>query len=236
VQEELRQIVDAVASRMRRPAMWRYLAIGLLAGGGLGILAAGVRLAGGWDFFRWIALGCVVVLPLAAAAVAWNKKIDPLRAIRAIDAHYQLKSRAMTLWSYLGSGELDEAQGLVVGEAWPHVKRADAKEVVPVDIPKTIYGGAALALLAIVLILLPVPTFNRTARSQDGRPQVVTDGAELTALAPVRQVDPLLAERSIESVSRPGNGPNPAGPTASRPGSGELIKSYFNAIASPQPE
>ena len=114
-----------------------------------------------------------------------------------------MKSRALTLLSYLQRGSLDEAHQLAVQEAAPHLREVNPIEVVPVPVPKKIYVGVLLAVLTVVVALLPQLPYGKTegaASSEKERP-VVTDGAEMTTLAPLTNVSPDLAARSQQAVT-----------------------------------
>ena len=207
---------------------------GLIAGGLLGMVLAVVARVGDWQVLRWVVLGCVVVVPLAALAVATMAKADPLQAVRAIDAHYDLKSRTITLWSFFQSGPLNEARRLAVDEAWGQVKRTDPAQVVPVSVPKSIYAGVALAGLAVVLAFVPLPGFTSDAPPPDEKPPLSVAGeAELAALAELTEVDASLAERSLRETRRVASG-NPAPETPQQPtGNDEIAAHYFKASATP---
>jgi hypothetical protein len=237
MQQELRQL-DAVAARMRRPEFWRLTAIGLLTGGILGVLLAAAYWGGAWDMLRWIALGCVVASPVIGIAIASRKKVSPESAARAIDSHYGLKSRALTLWSYSRTGSLDEAHQFVVQEALPHLKRIDPNEVVPVRIPKTVYVGGLLAVLTVVVAFLPRLEFGGTgdtAKSEE-EGQMATDGAEMTSLPELPSVPPELAVRSLQAATTDAS-PQRAPDTSTLPGgAAEVVSRYFEALSQPAPE
>jgi len=236
MQTELRQL-DAVAARMLQPQLWRSMAIGLLAGGILGLLLAAAYWGGAWDTLRWFALGCVVVAPVIGIAIAATKKVSPEKAARAIDSHYGLKSRALTLWSYSRMGSLDEAHRLVVQEALPHLHSVDPKEVVPVRVPKTFYAGGLLAALTVVVVFLPRLNFGDTfgtVTSQDAG-QRVTDGAEMTTLSTLPSVSPELAAQSLEMMPENASSRAAAEVSALPGGAAEVVSRYFETLPLPPP-
>jgi hypothetical protein len=231
--EEFRQIVDAVAARMRRPVLWRCLALSLLAAAGVGLLLAVARLVSGWGTLCWFVLGAVIIVPLVGLVWASRHKIDPLSAVRAIDEHYGLKSRAVTLWSFLRTGNLDEARQMAVEDAWSHVKDAKPDKVVPVSVPKAVYAGAGLIVAAVILAFLPVD-WLRLGRRPRQRSTLPVEAAEMTQLAPLPKVTAEVAEQSIRVISldsdRPGTGDSPL-LTA---GSGDVVGGYFDKTQSHQ--
>jgi hypothetical protein len=235
VQEQFRHIVDAVAARMRRPVLLRLAALSLLAGAGLGLLLALARLVGGWEVLRWFAIGAVVVVPLAGVVWASRHKVDPLAAVRAIDAHYGLKSRAVTLWSFLRLGNLDEARRMAVDDAWRHVKNVEPAKVVPVAVPKTVYAGAGAVLLVVILAFLPVAWFHRAAELRD-RATVVVEAAEMTRLAPLPKVTAEVAARSTQGVSSVSPATDDADSSLLTAGFGDVVGRFFDATQPPPSE
>ena len=228
--EELRQIVDAVAARMRRPILWRFMALSLMAAAGLGLLLAVARLASGWEMLCWFVLGAVIVVPLGGLVWALRHKIDPLSAVRAIDDHYGLKSRTLTLWSFLRTGSLDEARQMAVEEAWTHVQGVEPDKVVAVSVPKAVYAGAGLVLVVVLLAFLPTDWVRFAPRAEQ-RSTLPVEAAEMTHLAPLPKVTEEVAERSIRGESE-GAGVRDA-PLLTA-GSGDIVGGYFDKTHSPR--
>jgi hypothetical protein len=230
--EQLRQIVDAVAARMRRPILWRCLTISLLAAGGSGLLLAVTRLISGWGMLSWFVLAVVIIVPLAGAVWASRHKIDPLSAVRAIDDHYDLKSRAVTLWSFLRTGNLDEARQIAVEEAWSHVKDAKPDTVVPVSVPKSVYAGAGLIVVALILAFVPTNWIRVGARPPQRSTRPV-EAAEMTQLAPLPELTEEMAERSIGILSLDSDRSPASDSPLLTAGSGGIVDGYFDRTRSP---
>jgi len=231
--EEFRQIVDAVAARMRRPIQWRCLALSLLAAAGVGLLLAVARLVSGWGMLSWFVLGAVIVVPLVGVVWASRQKIDPLSAVRAIDDHYGLKSRAMTLWSFLRTGNLDEARQMAVEDAWSHVKDVKPDKVVPVSVPKAVYAGAGLIVVAVILAFLPIDWFRFGLRPQQ-QSALPVEAAEMTQLAPLPKVTAEDARQSIRAISLDGDRSPASDSPLLTAGSGDIVGGYFDRTQSPK--
>jgi hypothetical protein len=232
--DEFRKMVDAVAARMRRPILWRCLALSLVAAAGIGLLLALARLVSGWDMIRWIVLGVVILLPLAGVVWASRRKIDPLSAVRAIDEHYELKSRAMTLWSFLRSGTLTEARRMAVEEAWSRVKDVKPERVVPVSLPKTVFLGGGLAVLAVILVFLPTNWLSLSYRSRPRqRSTLPVEAAEMTQLPPLPKVTEAFAEQSIRDLDPGSDRLSGTDSPLLTAGSGDIVGGYFDKTQAP---
>jgi hypothetical protein len=231
--EEFRKIVDAVAARMRRPILCRCLALSLLAAGGIGLLLAVARLVSGWGMLSWFVLGAVIVVPLAGVLWAFRQKIDPLSAVRAIDDHYDLKSRTMTLWSFLRTGKLDEARQMAVDDAWSRVKDVKPDRVVSVSVPKTVYVGGGLAVLAVILAFTPINWLSFAPR-QKQRSTLPVEAAEMTQLAPLPHVTEEVAEHSTQGIAPGSDRLSTVESPLLTAGSGDIVSGYFDKTRAPQ--
>jgi hypothetical protein len=183
----------------------------------------------------WFVVGAVIALPLVGVVWASRRKIDPLSAVRAIDDHYGLKSRAMTLWSFLRSENLDEARRMAVEEAWSHVKDTKPDEVVTVSVPKAVYVGGGLIVVAVVLAFLPVSWFRFAPRPPQ-RSTLPVEAGEMARLAPLTKVTEEDAEQSMKVTS----GDTDELPAGYSPlltaGSGNVVGGYFDKTQAPSTE
>jgi hypothetical protein len=220
---------------MRRPILCRYLALSLLAAAGVGFVLAAARLVSGWSVLSWFVLGAAIVVPLAGVVWASRQKIDRLKAVRAIDDHYSLKSRAMTLWSFLRTANLDEARQMAVEEAWSHVKGAKPEDVVSVSVPKAVYVGGGLMVVAVIVAFLPV-SWLRFGPRPPQRSTLPVEAAEMTQLAPLTSVTEEDAQRSIQVLSRAGGESQAGDSPLLTAGSGDVVGGYFDSTQAPHAE
>lgn len=155
-----------------------------LAGGSVAATVWGILRLAGLLSSAGVGWGVLLGIPLAAAVVAgvWGwLKPDWLPAARAVDGHYELKDRTETALAFLRhepAGQADELQQLQVADAVQHLQRVEAKQVVPLVLPKSCRWATVTTVLAVVLLCWP------TGRSQ-------------VSAGPSQPIDAIVAEAEI---------------------------------------
>ena len=183
MRETLFRQLQPVRQRQWTVSVVRAAAWGL-GGGSVAAAVLGLLRLIGWLSTSGTGWGVLLGLPIAAAvsAAVWGwLKGDWLPAARAVDGHYELKDRTETALAFLRREEVGKTDGweqLQLADAVQHLQCVEAKQVVPMILPKTFRWSLATAALAVVLLCWP------TGRSQ------VNAG-------PSRPLDAIVAEAEI---------------------------------------
>ncbi len=152
-----------VRRRRRVLLVWRWAALGLLAGSLLGIAAGGMRWAG-----MGISGPSGVLVLIAAwtgfgAVLGWLLGRDWASAASAVDASYRLKDRTITALDFVGRTRATAVHALQVADAEEHLDDVDPRRVVPYRVPVSMVFGLGALAVAMFLLLFPRPGEVRAA-------------------------------------------------------------------------
>ncbi len=199
--EQMHCRLKPVRARQRwRLALWAA-AIGLLAGSCLGILLAGVRLLG-----AGLPLLAVIGMPAAglalglAAGLLWRRSWKD--AAVAVDLHYRLKDRAATALAFLGEPEPTVMHRLQIVDAIDHLGRIEAREVVPLEMPRPLPYAVAALSLAVLLVLIPLGMHRAEAEIPARLPEIVAEAEDLeeTMIEDLEELAQEHPEEPLEEV------------------------------------
>jgi hypothetical protein len=166
--------------RQRLVDAFHGAARGLAAGS---ILAIGLELArtAGWVSISSAAIwGVLAGVPLLAAIAGFLSRHTWQAAAVAVDRHYRLKDRVLTALAFLRKPQREAWSELQIADALAHLSRVEARQVVPLRVPRVLpYAGICL-LVAIVLNVWPGSGPEVSAAPSEPLAVVVEQADELT--------------------------------------------------------
>jgi hypothetical protein len=152
-----------VRRRRRILLVWRWAALGLLAGSLVGIVVGSLRWAGvGTQGPGWV-LALIAVGTGLGAVIGWMRGRDWTWAASAVDASYQLKDRTITAVDFVGRARATAVHALQVADAEEHLDDVDPRRVVPYRVPVSLVFGLGALAVALFLLLFPRPGEVRAA-------------------------------------------------------------------------
>ncbi len=156
--KDLQDRLDPVRRRQQQVRTLQLAAWGLV---GSGVAALGFALGrwlGDWELTPFRAAAVASAGPVAGALFAFVTQRDWRAAARAIDSHYRLKDRTTSALEFLSKRDAGGVRQLAVDDALSHLRQVDAREVVPIRVPRALpYGVAALIVAAVVLYVTTRP-------------------------------------------------------------------------------
>ena len=155
--------LQPVRRRRRILLLWRWAALGLLAGSLLGIAVGGLRWAGMGVYGTGWVLALIAVGMGLGGAIGWLRGRDWTSAASAVDARYQLKDRTITAVDFVGRERATAVHALQVADAEEHLDDVDPRRVVPYRVPVSIVFGLGALAVALFLLLFPRPGEVRAA-------------------------------------------------------------------------
>jgi tetratricopeptide (TPR) repeat protein len=215
--ERILSRLEPVRRRQFRREIVRFAAIGLLAGSLFAIWLGILR----WQkpegdrVTFWAALAFVLAGPALGAIAATARGRSTRAAAAAVDAHYDLKDRAVSAVDFLGKKVTTPIHALQVADADQHLLGLDPYRVVPFKVPAVLPFGAAAAILAIGLLLWPRPAAVHARPADPLEPVIAAaeqaeESLEDLEEAAKRENDPKLKELvqkltvAIEQMKQPG--------------------------------
>jgi hypothetical protein len=169
------------------PVLWRQrLQASLTAAmGGLFLAACVGVIVALWKFVAgsplpwWTAVAIVAAGPLFGAIVGFARRRAWHTAAAAIDVRYALKDRTVTALEFLAHPRDDGFHDLQVADALQRLESVDAKQVVPLRLPKWARWSALSAVVAVTLLVWPLAP--RDVGASIARPQGISDAAAVIA-------------------------------------------------------
>ncbi len=217
--ERILSRLEPVRRRQLGREVLRFAAVGLLAGSmvaiGLGVLrwqdpgsarahASGPRWPSCWPGRR------------SGHSPPSARGRSARSAAAAVDAHYDLKDRAVSAVAFLGRGKTTPIHELQVADADQHMRGLDPQRVVPFRVPTPLPFGAAAAILALGLLLWPRPAAvqaktgraararrcrRRAGRGEPGRPR---RGRRTSITTPSSRNWSRSSTNAVEQMKQPG--------------------------------
>jgi tetratricopeptide (TPR) repeat protein len=215
--ERILSRLEPVRRRQLGREVLRFAAAGLLAGSmvaiGLGVLRW--QDPGSARGTLWAALAFVLAGPALGAFAAVARGRSARSAAAAVDAHYDLKDRAVSAVAFLGRGKTTPIHELQVADADQHIRGLDPQRVVPFRVPTLLPFGAAAAILAMGLLLRPRPVAVQAKPAEPLEPvvsaaQQAEESLEDLEEAANKYNDPKLKElvqkltNAVEQMKQPG--------------------------------
>ncbi len=154
MKEHLREKLTGVARRQAMADALRRLLAGVVWGAWLavGMSLIGVETGGRlWVLSGWVVL---LALPLGAAARAFLRPADMVRAARAVDDHFSLKDQTATAWQLAGREQLAPMDELQVQRAVRRLSSLDVGAVGSVLGGGRRFAGATVHLVVAVGLTL----------------------------------------------------------------------------------
>jgi tetratricopeptide (TPR) repeat protein len=209
--------LEPVRRRQLGLEVLRFAAMGLLAGSLVGIGLGVLRWQGsGTDRATiWAALAIVLAGPVLGALAGLARGRSSRAAAAAVDAHYDLKDRAVSAVEFVGRAQASPVLELQLADAEQHLQDLDPRRVVPFRLPRAMPIAAAAAILALGLLLWPRPPVVQ-AKSPEPLENVLAAAEEAEeSLADLEEAakkenDPKLKElvqkltEAIEQMKQPG--------------------------------
>jgi hypothetical protein len=209
--------LEPVRRRQLGLEVLRFAAMGLLAGSLVGIGLGVLRWQGpGVDrATTWAALAVVLAGPVLGAVIGLARGRSARSAAAAVDAHYDLKDRAVSAVEFVGRTQSTPVHALQLADAEQHLRSLDPRRVVPFRIPTAMPLAAAASILAVGLLIWPRPAVVQ-AKSPEPLENVLAaaeeaeDSLEDLAEAAKKENDPKLKELvqkltdAIEQMKQPG--------------------------------
>src|SRR5579883_3275059 len=195
----------------------RLAAVGLLAGSLLGIGLGVLR----WEnaisnrAAVWMCGVLVVGGPVLAALFGLVRGRSARSAAAAVDAHYDLKDRAVSAVEFLGRGRSTPVHALQLADAEQHLLGLDPRRVVPFRVPAAVPCAVAALAMALGLLFWPRPAavqaktpepLESVLDAADEAEEIVEDIQQ----AARKEKDPQLKElvqkltETIEQMKQPG--------------------------------
>jgi len=169
------------------PVLWRQrlqASLTAAAGGLLVAACAGVAVAI-WKFAAvsplpwWTAAAVVMAGPFLGAIVGFARRRPWHAAAAAVDVRYALKDRTVTALDFLAHPRDDGFHDLQVSDALQRLETVDAKQVVPLRLPKWARWSALSAIVAVTLLAWPLSP--RDLGASIAKPQGINDAAAAIA-------------------------------------------------------
>lgn len=154
---------------------------GLLAGAIVAVLMGIMRLSHYANVSTIGGMSVLIAVPIVSAIAAglWSVvKIDWRITARAVDLSYQLKDRTETALAFLNrqdTSRRNELEELQLADAIHHLQNVEAQKVVPFVIPASTRWGAAVAVLAVILLCWPTEESHVTAGPPQPLEVIVTE-------------------------------------------------------------
>lgn len=175
----LQDRLDPVRRRQRWVHSLRWAAWGLVASAAVAALFALGRWLGGWELTVPRTLAIVLSGPIVGALAALIARSDWRAAARAIDAHYRMQDRTTSALEFLSREDVTSVHQLAVDDAIEHLNKVDAREVVPIQVPRALpYGVAAMIAAALLLFVTSRPA-EVSASPPQALPVVLTQAERL---------------------------------------------------------
>jgi hypothetical protein len=150
--------LEPVRRRQQQLRAMGFAAWGLLAAGVFLAIAAIVRRFSGVELSPGLLAGLALGGPVLGFGLGWLWRRDWHSAAVAVDGHYRLKDRAATALEFLARGDRSRVHQLAVEDALAHLERVDARQVVPLRVPRVLsYALVSLAAAAMLLVFTARP-------------------------------------------------------------------------------
>lgn len=146
-----------VKTRQQRILLTRYVTIGLLAGGIVGLLDSMIRLGMGYPTSAGTVISYLAGLPLVGAILSFVRMTTFHQAASAIDAHYGLKDRSTTALDFLSKADARIIHRLQLEDAEAHLANVDPQAVAPWTTPRTVKWAVASSAAALLLLAISFP-------------------------------------------------------------------------------
>ncbi len=193
--EQISSKLNGVVGRLRMQLAIRCLAPALLLSGAVAFVLALLRVLTAESISGWFAIGALTVGIALAIAWALTRKVELLTAAKLVDARYKLHDRISTAIALDAQGKNSPAVTLQANDAAQHLGRVQAGEVVKMDIPRALWSGIVVSLIAIGMALWPLPKMDEVEAAPDVQ---VVDQRKPDATLP--EVLGSTANRSLEVV------------------------------------
>jgi len=100
----------------------------------------------------------LALTPLAAAAIAWMRKLPPMAGAIALDREAKLHDRIATALAFSGKGAQNEFERAAIADGVAQADKASASRAVPIPFPRDLVAVAALSGVVAVVGMLEVRT------------------------------------------------------------------------------
>lgn len=144
-----------VRTRQQRLFLLRTASAGLLVSAAAGVLLGLVRTLGGWQLSVWAAPLILLAGPVLGVVIGVAYRRNWQGAAAAVDSHYQLKDRSVTALAFLTKPVDDALHELQVADASQHLAKVEPRQVVPLELPRSLFAGCAAMAMALALICWP---------------------------------------------------------------------------------
>ncbi|MEE8450835.1 MAG: hypothetical protein V3R99_02940 [Thermoguttaceae bacterium] len=198
--ERMHRRLKPVRNRQHRLFVAKTGAVGLLIGSVAAVLPAGLRLLG-------VELSPAVPIVLAAAGLmlglltglVWRRGWKT--AAVAVDSHYRLKDRAETALAFLDKDQATVLHELQITDTIDHLRQIDARQVVPLKMPRAL--PYALVALAVAVGLTLIPPSGAVAEAAPAEPlaQIVQE-AESLEKSMIEELEELAKEEPDEKLEK----------------------------------
>lgn len=207
--------LDPVRRRQQWVRSLQWAAWGLLVSAVAAVAFALGRSIGGWELTLIRAVTIAVAGPAVGCALAHLSRRDWLAAARAIDAHYRMKDRTTSALEFLSKPDANGVHQLAVDDAVTHLDQVDAREVVPIGVPRALPYGVIAMIAAGVLLFVTTRPAEVSASPPEPLPVVLAQAErladELKALEEFAkenkdpEIEKLVAElkQAIEDLKSP---------------------------------
>jgi tetratricopeptide (TPR) repeat protein len=193
----LHVVLSPVRWRQRLQSALTAAAVGLLCSAAVGLGFGLWKFALGQPISWWLAATIVVAGPLAGALVGFVRRRPWHDAAAAIDARYSLKDRTVTALEFLSKPADDGFHELQVSEALGRLSSVDARQVVPLALPRWSRWAAFGAVIAVGLLAWPLSP--RELGAELSRPPGIDEAAAAIAQE-LEQLKPMSEEEGIEEL------------------------------------
>jgi hypothetical protein len=155
--ERIYAMLEPVRRRQRTMLVVRWAVMGMLAGS-LACLATALVgwLARGYGSTAW-SLVLLAAGPLLGAAIGVLHWRGWQKAAAAVDAHYDLKDRALTAIDFAHLDQPTPVHELQLSDTEDHLADLDPKQVAPIRMPASLPLAVAAAAIAMAVLFWPRP-------------------------------------------------------------------------------
>lgn len=144
-----------VRRRQQEQFLLQAATYGLLVGALAGlVLGLGRRLAG-WEISFGLAVSILLAGPVMGLLLGIVCRRSWRGAAVAVDTHYRLKDRTATALAFLAKAPVTPLHELQLHDAEVHLTAVQPRQVVPIQLPRTLLYVAGLLVLALALLLWP---------------------------------------------------------------------------------
>src|SRR5262245_4752734 len=159
--------LDPVHRRQQQLRALQFATWALLGSATVVVACALLRRFAGWELSSALIAALAVGVPLLAYVAGLLWRLSLAEAAGAIDAHYQLKDRALTALAFLEKSQASGVHRLAVDDALAHLERVDPKKVVPIHAPRVLpYAIAAVTASVLLLFLTARPAVVQASPTQ----------------------------------------------------------------------